>query len=198
MSIIEKRREQIFPVLDAAQIETAKRFASGPQRDVRAGRGGVRRRRAQCARLARAQGLDRRGAARRPQARDADHDASCRANLRRGEPARWARDARLRQGRRRRLHGVAVRRRAYPRADDRLGGSRRDRHARLHPAPRRADRRRRRRLGAGRHSRHGGAVAAAGFSPPQRLSRIPCSTPPTMRKAAPWSSASACRRRTCR
>jgi thioredoxin reductase (NADPH) len=32
MSIIEKRREQIFPVLDAAQIETAKRFASGPAR----------------------------------------------------------------------------------------------------------------------------------------------------------------------
>ncbi len=32
MSIIETRREQIFPVLDAAQIETAKRFASGPER----------------------------------------------------------------------------------------------------------------------------------------------------------------------
>ena len=32
MSIIETRREQIFPVLDAAQIETAKRFASGPAR----------------------------------------------------------------------------------------------------------------------------------------------------------------------
>jgi thioredoxin reductase (NADPH) len=33
MSVIEKRREQIFPVLDAAQVETAKRFASGPARD---------------------------------------------------------------------------------------------------------------------------------------------------------------------
>jgi len=32
MSITETRREQIFPVLDAAQIETAKRFASGPER----------------------------------------------------------------------------------------------------------------------------------------------------------------------
>ncbi|HEY8299472.1 MAG TPA: FAD-dependent oxidoreductase [Methyloceanibacter sp.] len=32
MSIIETRRDQIFPVLDAAQIETAKRFASGPER----------------------------------------------------------------------------------------------------------------------------------------------------------------------
>ena len=29
MSLIENRREQMFPVLDAAQIETAKRFASG-------------------------------------------------------------------------------------------------------------------------------------------------------------------------
>ena len=32
MSLIETRREQMFPVLDAAQIETAKRFASGPAR----------------------------------------------------------------------------------------------------------------------------------------------------------------------
>ena len=37
MSIIERRREQIFPVLDAAQIETAKRFASGPARDFAPG-----------------------------------------------------------------------------------------------------------------------------------------------------------------
>ena len=32
MSIIETRRQQMFPVLDAGQIETAKRFASGPAR----------------------------------------------------------------------------------------------------------------------------------------------------------------------
>jgi thioredoxin reductase (NADPH) len=32
MSLIENRREQIFPVLDAAQVETARRFASGPPR----------------------------------------------------------------------------------------------------------------------------------------------------------------------
>jgi len=37
MSVIEKRREQIFPVLDAAQVETAKRFASGPARDFAPG-----------------------------------------------------------------------------------------------------------------------------------------------------------------
>ena len=33
MSIIETRGHQMFPVLDAEQIETAKRFASGPSRD---------------------------------------------------------------------------------------------------------------------------------------------------------------------
>jgi thioredoxin reductase (NADPH) len=32
MSLIENRREQIFPVLDAAQMQSAKRFASGPPR----------------------------------------------------------------------------------------------------------------------------------------------------------------------
>ena len=36
MSIIETRREQIFPVLDAAQIETAKRFAGYSVRSRRA------------------------------------------------------------------------------------------------------------------------------------------------------------------
>lgn len=33
MSLIESRREQLFPVLDTAQVETAKRFASGPARE---------------------------------------------------------------------------------------------------------------------------------------------------------------------
>jgi thioredoxin reductase (NADPH) len=37
MSITETRREQIFPVLDAAQIDIAKRFASGPARDFAPG-----------------------------------------------------------------------------------------------------------------------------------------------------------------
>jgi hypothetical protein len=32
MSLIETRGPQLFPVLDAGQIETAKRFASGPAR----------------------------------------------------------------------------------------------------------------------------------------------------------------------
>ena len=32
MTLIETRGHQMFPVLDAGQIETAKRFASGPAR----------------------------------------------------------------------------------------------------------------------------------------------------------------------
>ena len=171
MNIIETRRHQMFPVLDAGQIETAKRFASGRRTGFRARRDRVRRRRAECARLARAQGLDRGGAARRPRSRDADHNAWRRPVLRRGQPARRPGDARLRPGRRGGLHGAAVRCGPSARADDRLGRDRRDRDAGLHPAPRRADR-------GGRGS---GSVlvgvpgaarprAAAGLSPPQRLS----------------------------
>ena len=37
MSIIDTRRDQMFPVLDKAQIETAKRFASGPPRQFAPG-----------------------------------------------------------------------------------------------------------------------------------------------------------------
>ena len=37
MSIIETRGDQMFPVLDAGQIETAKRFASGPAREFAPG-----------------------------------------------------------------------------------------------------------------------------------------------------------------
>src|SRR5262245_9770310 len=37
MSLIETRGYQMFPVLDAGQIETAKRFASGPPRDFAPG-----------------------------------------------------------------------------------------------------------------------------------------------------------------
>ena len=35
MSLIENRREQMFPVLDAGQMETAKRFATGTPREFR-------------------------------------------------------------------------------------------------------------------------------------------------------------------
>jgi thioredoxin reductase (NADPH) len=37
MSVVETRRHQMFPVLDIAQIETAKRFASGPARSFARG-----------------------------------------------------------------------------------------------------------------------------------------------------------------
>ena len=39
MSLVETRFDQMFPVLDAVQLATAKRFASGPARSFRAGRG---------------------------------------------------------------------------------------------------------------------------------------------------------------
>jgi thioredoxin reductase (NADPH) len=37
MSLIDTRHHQMFPIFDAAQIETAKRFASGPARDFAPG-----------------------------------------------------------------------------------------------------------------------------------------------------------------
>jgi thioredoxin reductase (NADPH) len=37
MSLDETRQHQVYPVLGAAQIETAKRFASGPARDFAPG-----------------------------------------------------------------------------------------------------------------------------------------------------------------
>ncbi len=37
MTLFQTRFDQMFPVLDAAQIETARRFASGPARDFAAG-----------------------------------------------------------------------------------------------------------------------------------------------------------------
>jgi thioredoxin reductase (NADPH) len=37
MTLVDARRDQMFPVLDAVQIETAKRFASGPARDFAPG-----------------------------------------------------------------------------------------------------------------------------------------------------------------
>ena len=37
MSVLETRGHQLFPVLDAAQMDAAKRFASGPARDFAPG-----------------------------------------------------------------------------------------------------------------------------------------------------------------
>lgn len=42
MSTIDTRRDQMFPVLDAAQVETVRRFASGPPRRFEAGEMAVR------------------------------------------------------------------------------------------------------------------------------------------------------------
>ena len=37
MSLAETRQHQLYPVLDAAQVETARRFASGPAHDFTPG-----------------------------------------------------------------------------------------------------------------------------------------------------------------
>ena len=52
MSLADTRFDQMFPVLDALQLATAKRFASAAPRTFRARRNGLRRRRAPCAGLA--------------------------------------------------------------------------------------------------------------------------------------------------
>ena len=41
MSVIETRAHQMFPELDAGQIKTAKRFASGPAREFAPGENAV-------------------------------------------------------------------------------------------------------------------------------------------------------------
>ena len=83
------------------------------------------------------------------------------------------------------LHRAAVRCRASPRAGDRLGRARRDRDARLHPAPRRAARRRAA-SGSVLIGRPGtpDLVAAAGLS--QRATAIPirCSMRSPTKRAA--------------
>ena len=56
MSLVETRRHQMFPVLDLAQIETARRFASGAARSFAPGEIVYRRWRATRAGLARARG----------------------------------------------------------------------------------------------------------------------------------------------
>jgi hypothetical protein len=81
MSVIETRRHQMFPVLDAAQIETARRFASGPPRTFKPGEIMFDVGERGLSILARDRGLDRCDATRRAQKRGVDHDTSRRTVL---------------------------------------------------------------------------------------------------------------------
>ena len=170
MSIADTRFDQLFPVLNSAQIDTAKRFASGEARRFAPGElaydVGMRN---ASAWLVLSGGLE-------VMRRDGLHRQTSVVLLTEGqfsgEVSQLAGRGTLAaaQGGPRRLHGAAVRRRAHPRAGDRLGRTRRDRHARLHPAPRRADPGGRRRLAAGRPARLARSGAAARFSLAQCLS----------------------------
>ena len=124
MSLVETRRHQMFPVLDVAQIETAKRFASGQARHFAPGEViyAVGERQAPAwlvmegtIEVVRRDGLD--------------HEAPITIHsvgqiLRRSQPACRPSLAGRRPGRRSGLHRSALRRRPSARARDRLGGRR--------------------------------------------------------------------------
>ena len=152
-----------------AQIETAKRFASGEARSFAPGEVvfDVGERPAPAWLVL--EGTIEVVGPGRARPRDGDHDPRRRPDQRRAQPACRPRLARHGPRRPGGLHRAAVRCRPSARAGGRLGGGRRDDHARLHPAPRRADPGRRRRLGAGRPAGRAGPRAAAGLSRPQRL-----------------------------
>ena len=170
MSLIDTRGHQMFPVLDAAQIETAKRFASGAARQFAPGEMvydvGERHTPAWLVldgtiEIGRRDGLNHETAI-----------TTLGVGQFTGEVGQLSGRATLAFGRAGPdgCTALPVRRRASARAGGRLGGGRRDADARLHPAPRRADPGRRRRLGADRPAGRAGPRAAAGLSRPQRLS----------------------------
>ena len=199
MSVIDTRRQQMFPVLDAGQIETAKRFASGPARDFAPGEIVFDVGERQAPAWLVLKGAIEIAPARRPRPRGGDHHAS--AGQFTGEISQLSGRATLAAGRAGPDGCTALPfdAAACPRSDGRLGGGRRDHHARLHPAPRRtAGGQMAARLGAGRPARHRRPRAAAGLPRAATAIPTPCSTPPTTRKAARWSSASACSRTSCR
>ena len=170
MTLVETRGDQLFPVLDAAQIETAKRFASGPARDFAPGEHVYDVGERHTPTWLVLEGAIEVVHSRRPQSRGGDHHPEGRTIQRRAQPALRARDPGRRTRGSRGLHRPAVRRAACPRAGGRLCGGRRGCHARLHPAPRGVDRGGRGGLGADRPAWRAGSGATAGLSCPQRLS----------------------------
>ena len=117
-----------------------------------------------------------------------------------GEVNQLAGPRNARRGSRRpaRLHRAALRRRPCARADDRLRRGRRDRHAGVHPTPRRTARGGRRGLGAARPAGSAGSRAACRIFSAATAIPTPCSMPPMTRTAAPWWSVSASCRTSCR
>ena len=188
LSVFEKRHDQMFPVLSAAQIDVARRFASGPPRRFEPGAVMVEVGElaapvwlvlAGSIEVAWRDGLGRETAVERRRPGSV---------LRRDQPARVAHLARGGTRRPRGLHRHSVRLGPSAGSHHRLGGYRRDRDARLHPAPGRADRRRPLRLDPDRARRHAGRRAAARLPDPQRLSRLHPGARATIPKRMRWSS----------
>ena len=86
MTVIDTRRDQMFPVLSASQIETARRFASGEAQRFGPGRTCFRRGPASGARLAGSRRWDRGDPSRRTWAARADRDGGRGAIQRGSEP----------------------------------------------------------------------------------------------------------------
>ena len=181
MSLADTRFDQLFPVFNRSQIETAKRFASGPAR-----------------RFAPAELIYDVGQRNVPswlvlegnveiERRDGLHHQSTVVSLGAGqftgEVSQLGGRGTLgrRPGGSRRLHRAAVRCRAYSRAGDRIGRRRRNRHACVYPAPRGVSPGRRHRLAADRLQLARSHPPAKAFS---RAMPIPTrrSTPPPTRR----------------
>ena len=140
MSVIDTRRQQMFPVLDAGQIETASRFASGPARDFAPNEivfeVGERRAPSWLVLKGSIDALRRDGL---------DREAAITTH----RPGQFSGELSQLSGRESLADGRAgadgctalpFDATACARPDDRLGGGRRDHDARLHPAPGRAAR----------------------------------------------------------
>ena len=80
MTLLETRGHQLFPVLDAAQIETAKRFASGQRANSRPARSSIDVGERHAPAWLVLKGSIDVVRPRRPQSRGADHHASAPAN----------------------------------------------------------------------------------------------------------------------
>jgi thioredoxin reductase (NADPH) len=136
MSVIKTRGHQLFPVLDASQIDTAKRFASGPARNFAPGEivFDVSERNAPA-------WLVLKGSIDVVRRDGLNHEAaitSLGSGQFSGEVSQLAGAATLASARAGPEGCAAIRRRPRARPDDRLGRGGRDHDASVHPSPRRA------------------------------------------------------------
>ena len=199
MSLADTRFDQLFPVLNPAQVETARRFASGAARRFAPGRACLRRGRAQRAGLAGARRRARDHAPRRPAPADPRSSCSPRASF----PARSASSPAAAPWPPRKPGPKAALALPFDAAHIRalvIGSAELGEIVMRAFILRRvgADPGGRRRLAADRPSRF--ARICCGSKASCRATAIPtrCSTPPPTRRRARRSNASACSRTNCR